>query len=787
MARMFETPDQSVVSILDAGGGNGMLSAALVSELCGRRERPQAIKATLWEIDPRLHGEIVSTLQLCASEAERHGVRFESQVIFGDFIADAVDRLLGAELRNDGGAAFDLAILNPPYRKLRSDTRERSLLRSVGIETSNLYSAFVWLAMELLQPGGQLVAITPRSYMNGNYFRRFRERLVQEMRFRRVHVYGARNKAFGADDVLQENAIVHALKGGPATPVQITTSDAPDDEGVSIRVVSPEELIMPSDAQSIIHVVPDEIDASIGSIMRALPNLLEDLGVGVSTGRVVDFRVKDRLSVSCSDDDVPLIYPRHLNGGTVAWPHASTKKPNAITPSGPDDPLLLPSGWYVLVKRLSAKEERRRVVATLYNPDRIDADRVGFDNKLNVLHQGHKGLPRELALGLAVYLNSTFVDAYFRQFSGNTQVNAGDLRSIRFPTRDELNRIGATCVDRIPCESEINALLRNEIQGMNEGDDPIAAKQKKADALAILKAIDAPRAQQNERSALTLLGLLDLDPKTAWADASSPLRGVTELMDWMASCYGKQYAPNTRETIRRYTLHQFIEMGLVVLNPDEPGRPPNSPKNVYQIDPSALALLKTFGSKKWDRELSAYLGLAKNRNKLTDRGRELTRLPVALPDGHTIELSAGGQNVLIKEIIEGFAPRFTPGGRVVYVGDASEKHLLNDTKHLASLGVEIDPHGKMPDVVIHYGGRDWLILVEAVTSHGPVNPLRHNQLRELFADSSAGLVFVTAFLDRVAMRTYLPEIAWETEVWVADAPDHLIHFNGDRFLGPYSD
>ena len=163
----------------------------------------------------------------------------------------------------------------------------------------------------------------------------------------------------------------------------------------------------------------------------------------------------------------------------------------------------------------------------------------------------------------------------------------------------------------------------------------------------------------------------------------------------------------------------------------------------------------------------------------------MEQVPVTLPDGQTLQLTPGGQNVLVKEIIEEFAPRFTPGGHVVYVGDAGKKHLLYDEPYLRELGVEIEPHGRMPDVVIHYKERDWLILIEAVTSHGPVNILRHNQLKDLFAGSTAGLVFVTTFLDRAAMREYLPDIAWETEVWVADAPGHLIHFNGERFLGPY--
>jgi adenine-specific DNA-methyltransferase len=337
----------------------------------------------------------------------------------------------------------------------------------------------------------------------------------------------------------------------------------------------------------------------------------------------------------------------------------------------------------------------------------------------------------------------------------------------------------------MPTTDEINRLVREEISSMSEGDDPIAGKTKVESAIGVLKALKAPKEQRNERSALTLLALLDLDPSARWAKSSNPRRGVTEIMDWMAAKYGKKYAPNTRETVRRFTLHQFVEMGLVLLNPDNPQRPTNSPKNVYQIEPSALELLRTFGTDDWQENLTEYLDSMEGKNRLRETARRMTQIPVTLPSGETLQLSAGGQNVLIKEIIEQFAPRFTPGGHVVYVGDAGDKHLLNDESYLRTLGVVIDRHGKMPDVVIHYKQRNWLVLVEAVTSHGPVNMLRHTQLKDLFAASTAGLVFVTAFLDRQAMREYLPDIAWETEVWVADAPSHLIHFNGERFLGPY--
>jgi hypothetical protein len=166
----------------------------------------------------------------------------------------------------------------------------------------------------------------------------------------------------------------------------------------------------------------------------------------------------------------------------------------------------------------------------------------------------------------------------------------------------------------------------------------------------------------------------------------------------------------------------------------------------------------------------------------------MLRLPVRFPDGlvvRDVALSPGGQNQVVKAVLEAFSPRFTPGAHVVYVGDAGEKWAFFDQARLSGLGVQVDVHGKMPDVVLHDEVRGWLVLVEAVTSHGPVSPKRLVELRALFAGASAGLVFVTAFPDRATMARYLSDVAWETEVWVAEAPSHLVHFNGERFLGPY--
>jgi hypothetical protein len=257
------------------------------------------------------------------------------------------------------------------------------------------------------------------------------------------------------------------------------------------------------------------------------------------------------------------------------------------------------------------------------------------------------------------------------------------------------------------------------------------------------------------------------------------------MMGFFEKHYGKKYAPNTRETVRRQTVHQFLEAGIILYNPDEPTRPINSGKTVYQIEPSALGLIQTFATPRWERTLGDFRKRVMALREKYAAERYARRIPVRISKDLTITLSPGGQNVLVEKIINDFAPIFTPGGKILYVGDTDTKFAHFDKNALGKLGVRLEEHGKMPDVIIHHTKKNWLLLIEAVTSHGPVSPKRHQELKRLFSKSKAGLVFVTAFLTRKDMVAHLGEISWETEVWAAESPTHMIHFNGERFLGPY--
>lgn len=463
MARMIEC-EKPVVRVLDPGAGLGSLSAAFVAAMCCRPRRPEGIALTTYEIDPMLVEYLSATLDLCRAASEDAGIRFEGHIVTDDFLEVGTSTLTGDLFAPGEDERFDCAILNPPYRKIRAESRERKLLRAIGLETSNLYAGFLAVTSRLLAPSGEMVAITPRSFCNGPYFEPFRRFFLREMRFRRVHVFDARDRAFADDEVLQENVVFRAEKTRASRiKVVVSSSLGPDDSSLHMRTIRHDDLVRPGDLHAFIHIVPDGDGDPIRHQIGSLDAILTDLGLTVSTGRVVDFRSKDLLRSRPERDTVPLIYPCHLQGGFVEWPNGRTRKPNALALGTRAEELLVPEGYYVLVKRFSAKEERRRVVAAVYDPLRVRADRIAFENHLNYYHLRGSGLPATVAKGLAAFLNSTLVDSYFRQFSGHTQVNAADLRSLRYPGWNSLVALGRRIGRTFPAQEELDRLVNDVV------------------------------------------------------------------------------------------------------------------------------------------------------------------------------------------------------------------------------------------------------------------------------------------------------------------------------------
>ncbi|MCK5921670.1 MAG: hypothetical protein KAG66_12065, partial [Methylococcales bacterium] len=355
----------------------------------------------------------------------------------------------------------------------------------------------------------------------------------------------------------------------------------------------------------IIHIAVNDFDQGIVEQMNALPCCLEDLGIGVSTGRVVDFRAKEFLHTEPETKTAPLIYPGHMANGATGHPKTGFRKAQYIKECEATESLLFPSGCYVLAKRFSAKEEPRRIVSAVCRAETA----VGFENHLNVYHAKGLGLSSDLAAGLSLFLNSSLVDMYFRLFSGHTQVNAGDLKRLRYPSLETLGKWGRISERVAGDQDMIDELVETEADRMAPRKRPSKRriKQKINEALAILQELGFPKEQQNERSALTLLALAGLVPEGEWKSISSPRIGITPIMDFCREEYGVNYAPNTRETFRRQTMHQFVQAGLVQENPDDPSRPTNSPKWCYQLEKNAVELLGKYATDAWDLDLKRYL------------------------------------------------------------------------------------------------------------------------------------------------------------------------------------
>lgn len=785
MASLFQKTKENI-NILDPGCGSGILTAASIEHF-EQSKGVRKLSITTVDLETTIIPFLLQTIKLYKSTNTRSNIQIEHTHKTADFI-------LNTTLKNN---SFTHAILNPPYKKIGSRSEHRKSLKLEGIDTVNLYSGFVAKAIKLLEPGGELVAIIPRSFCNGPYYQSFREYLLTETALTHIHIFESRKKAFSDNQVLQENIIIHCIKGAFQGDITITSSSDADftfddaskkfiTENMTKRTASFDQVVNPNDAHQFIHIVTSQSDQDVISRISHFNTTLQELGIEVSTGPVVGFRLREYLKQDIGDSNAGLIYSSHLKN-IVKWP--IEKKPNAISITDKTKKLVWEnSGSYLLVDRFSSKEQNRRINAHIYENHKIPSKFIGFDNKLNVFHSKKKPIDFDLAKGLFVFLNCRLVDKYYRLFGGHTQVNATDLRVLNYPSKDSLIRMGSKLELNTISQENLDSIIEEELANMtNSQQNPLNIDTKIIAAIEILQQLGMPKEQQNERSALTLLALLGLKPADSWNEITfpTPMIGVTPIMNWMETEYGKNYAPNTRETIRRQTLHQFVDGGLCLYNPDKPDRPVNSPKACYQTTAELVDLLKSYSTKNWNQNLQKYLEDKETLAAQYAMQREMQMIPLTLPNGIEIKLSSGAHSQLIKDIVTDFGPRFAPGSDVIYLGDTGAKQDFFDDKKFEQLGVELNKKGKLPDVVLYWQEKNWLLLIESVTSHGPVDGKRYAELQQLFKETTAGLVFVTAFPDRKIMNKYLPVISWETEVWVADAPSHMIHFNGDRFLGPH--
>ena len=435
MANLFPDSEENC-RLLDAGAGIGSLSAAFLNRWKSGGFGFRHVEIDAFELDQTLRPYLLETLEdykeqgnLAANIYGEDFIRVASEFVSGNLFAK---RLKG----------YTHAILNPPYKKINSKSEHRLLLRHAGIETVNLYSAFVALSVALMIPGGQIVAITPRSFCNGPYYRPFRKFLLKRTALRHIHLFHLRDKAFKDDKVLQENVIIRLEHGGQQDMVTISTSTDDTFTDLVFHEYPIEKIVSPDDSEQFIHIPasPEKNALEQSSTIRCT---LAGLGIKVSTGPVVDFRLKAHLRDMPEEDTVPLLYPGHFKVGHATWPIEGMKKSNAIRRNSETEKWLYPTGFYCVVRRFSSKEEKHRIMASVVEPEMFaDTPVLGFENHLNVFHNNKRGLPECLARGLAIYLNSSAVDEAFRSFNGHTQVNATDLKLMKYPGRNDLLDIG---------------------------------------------------------------------------------------------------------------------------------------------------------------------------------------------------------------------------------------------------------------------------------------------------------------------------------------------------------
>jgi len=432
MAAMLPIPE-GAISLLDPGSGVGTLASAFL-ERCYSLSPKHKVICDCYEIDE----SCIATLHKNMMFFKEH-YNLDFNLIPEDYLKLAIDSHFNFE-----GTKYTHVIMNPPYKKISNHSLPRKLLESIGVKVVNLYAAFVSVAIEQLKDDGYLVAILPRSFCNGVYYESFRKHMLENTVIRRIHLFDSRKSVFKDESVLQENIIIMLQKN--QEPKNVIVSHSKDEAIQSSATESyPYCRIVDTVTRSLVINIPTPNAIRITSKYYLT---IDDVHLKVSTGPIVDFRHKDHIKDQ-PDNCIPLIYPFHINNFKISWPKINPKKPDFFLADSSVAKYIYPRGFYVLVKRFSSKEENRRIVAAILDPNDLTYNHYAFENHLNVFHSMGQGLEEEVAWGLLCYLNSKEVDEEFRLFSGHTQVNAFDLRQLKYPDQDKLKQIGQSIRNKV--------------------------------------------------------------------------------------------------------------------------------------------------------------------------------------------------------------------------------------------------------------------------------------------------------------------------------------------------
>jgi len=440
MAELFDI-NQDKITLLDPGAGTGILSAAFCEKVLNRG-RPVFLVIDTYENDLEIIPFLKKVLQECKKDLEENGSKVEVNVLAKDFILTNEPYLSGPGLFEKGEKFYDFVISNPPYYKVGTESPYSRMMAGLICGQPNIYAFFMTMAASMLADKGEMVFITPRSFCSGLYYKNFRKWFLRKVRITRIHIFESRKDIFDKDGVLQENVIIKAIKNSKEGIVTITTSRNKELNVVGRIEVDYPDIISPKNNESFIRIPTSELDVKILHIIDKWPSTLNKQGAQISTGPVVDFRAKEHLRQDLTKGSVPLLWMHNMQNMRVVWPSKKNKKPAAIACSEKTSPLLLPVKNYVLLKRFTSKEQRRRLDAAVLKQSEFPHESVGIENHVNYIHKPKGSLSVGEAFGIAALLNTGLFDNYFRSLNGHTQVNATEIRNVPLPDLSVIKKIG---------------------------------------------------------------------------------------------------------------------------------------------------------------------------------------------------------------------------------------------------------------------------------------------------------------------------------------------------------
>lgn len=461
MASLIKNPESDSVRILDAGAGSGILTASTAFKLL--KTGCKSVHAVLYELDNNATPYLERVMQKVEAVFNQNDAVFSYEIRSEDFILARPDK-------DRSIASFDLAVINPPYFKYSAkNSSYAQALSDLYSGDPNIYASFMAVALACIKEGGQMISITPRSFTNGLYFKGFRSYILEQSALDLVHIFKHRDKVFKNKDssVLQENIICSFVKGSVSENVVICASDCDSSISSTYRDKYPLPLIVdPTNDQKIIRIPESYDEANILKEADSLPTTFKEAGYFISTGRVVEHRSREYITEDTEAENVvPLYRPHNVTPLNAMWDGRHKKDVSFMLIEG-HEKHTMKNGTFVLLKRFSSKDEKRRLVAGVHIDNTHDYEWIGFGNKTNYIGLVEEKLTATESYGLASVFNSTFMDRYFRCLSGNTQVNATEIRVMKFPSRAQVQEIGKQIQDLSKFEANLNDLIVNSVLGV---------------------------------------------------------------------------------------------------------------------------------------------------------------------------------------------------------------------------------------------------------------------------------------------------------------------------------